>query len=523
MFHKESNQIRKAIGVVRRSDVKQKKNASLETQREEIYVKAKREGYTIVKILVDDAVSAYHKTVTERPAMNLAFQMALSESEEIEGMFFYEESRISRQFYDFVEDIHKPIKKHKPRFQFFSTKQDEEWDPTKPDTIFNLASAAKESILKSNRIKDAQNNSIEKKSRPGSELPYGYKPILNHIDQKRIATTQVVDEKEAPIVRLIFYLASWGHSQQKIANYLNDAGIPSPRNLNWSSATIDYILDNDQYLGHLPWNIRTHLNKGRKKKRGEFDLISNHHTEIINVQLWNLAHQTIELHKDNGKNNDTPFLLRGILVCHKCTEKLIAKDQTSKRSKSKSLKYRCPLCKGKIDVKEIHPVVMEELATKWNAIVFNAKYHIQSQLKKRKKMILKYQDSLLEQLRQVEYKENLLNNHITVKNQYGVWDFALAVSKTNLKRNIYDVNQFIEYVDVLLSTSCPDSINLSDVLSMLDIERLAGVEIRTILLSIFKEIRVDFIKGNHLFVEYQMAPFAALDHYFNSILEDSNT
>ncbi|KMY43380.1 hypothetical protein AC622_03180 [Bacillus sp. FJAT-27916] len=523
MPHNKGGQIRKAIGVIRRSDVKQKKNASLETQREEIYAKAKREGYTIVKVLVDDAVSAYHKTVTERPAMNLAFQMALSETEEIEAMFFYEESRISRQFFDFVEDIHKPIKKHKPHFQFFSTKKDEEWDPTKPDAIFNLASAAKESIVKSNRIKDAQKNSIDRNSRPGSELPYGYKPLINPIDNKRTPTTQVIDEKEAPIVRLIFYLASWGHSQQKIAKYLNDAGIPSPRNLNWSSATIDYILDNDQYLGHLPWNIRTHLNKHRKKKRGEYDLIANHHPAIISVQLWNLTHQTIGLHKDNGKNNDTPFLLRGILVCHRCNEKLIAKDQTTKRSKSKSLKYRCPLCRGKLDVKHIHPVVMEELAAKWNAILFNANNHIHKLLNERKKRITQHRDRLLEQLRQVEYKETLLNNHITGKNQYGVWDFALAVSKTNLTRNIYNVNQFIEYVDALLSKSSPGKNSVSDVLSMLDIDRLVGVEKRTILLSIFKEIRVDFESDNHLFVEYQMAPFAALDNYYNLIIKEANT
>ena len=85
------------------------------------------------------------------------------------------------------------------------------------------------------------------------------------------------------------------------------------------------------------------------------------------------------------------------------------------------------------------------------------------------------------------------------------------------------MNQFIEYVDALLSKSSPGKNSITDVLSMLDIDRLVGVEKRTILLSIFKEIRVDFESDNHLFVEYQMAPFAALDNYYNLIIKEANT
>lgn len=55
------------------------------------------------------------------------------------------------------------------------------------------------------------------------------------------------------------------------------------------------------------------LTRVEKKQRGEYDLIYNHHEAIISTMLWNLTHQTIHLHKENGKNNDTPFFLRDVL------------------------------------------------------------------------------------------------------------------------------------------------------------------------------------------------------------------
>lgn len=303
MLPKEMS-IKFGVGIVRRSDVKQKNNASLETQSEEIRARAKMEGYHIVKIFVDDANSAYHKTVTERKAMTDLLEMTLSDESNIEAVFFYEESRVSRKFYDFTLYIHDVIKKQKPHTKFFSTSKQGEWDSYDIGTIIDFATAARESINKSARAKDAQTSSLSRGERPGSHVPYGYKLVFSsdadgYVDPKSKGE-QVIHQEQAQIVLFIFYLTSWGHSQQTIANVLNEVNIPSPQNKTWSSGTVDYILNNDQYLGDLPWNVRSHLNTSRKKQRGEYDLIYNHHQPIISTLLWNLAHQTIHLHKENS-------------------------------------------------------------------------------------------------------------------------------------------------------------------------------------------------------------------------------
>lgn len=156
MLPLQTNFLKNAIGSVRRSDIKQQNNASLETQSEEIRLRAEREGYNIVEIFIDDANSAYHKVVTKRKAMTDLLDAALSEELNIEAIFFYEESRVSRQFYDFTLFIHDVIKREKPHMKFFSTCTFGEWDPYKVESIIKFATAASESVTKSRRAKDGQ-------------------------------------------------------------------------------------------------------------------------------------------------------------------------------------------------------------------------------------------------------------------------------------------------------------------------------------------------------------------------------
>jgi len=363
--------LKDAIGIARVSYKDQLLNASIETQSEEIRLRAEKEGYNIVEVFVDGANSAYHKVVTKRQAMNDLLEATLSADQNIEAIFFYEESRLSRQFYDFTLFIYDVIKREKPQVKFFSTLHRGEWDPYDLLSVVNFATAANHAVTLSRRAKDAQKTVLSKQERPGSPTPYGYKLRYslsadeNEKPSRKEKGEQIIDEGPATIVLFIFYLSSWGHSQRTIADLLNAANIPSPEGKTWSSGTIDYILDNDQYLGHLPWNIRSSRNTSRKRQRGEYDLIFNHHDPIISVSLWNMAHQTIDLHIQNGKNNNTIFFLRGLLFCKQCKEALITKNETPQNAKKSYLVYRCPSCKNKLEMSDIHDVILNEVSSKW--------------------------------------------------------------------------------------------------------------------------------------------------------------
>ena len=63
------------------------------------------------------------------------------------------------------------------------------------------------------------------------------------------------DEFTAPVVKRIFDMAEAGTGMLRIANTLNDEGIPSPAGKLWSKDGIHFILRNEVYTGALVWGV----------------------------------------------------------------------------------------------------------------------------------------------------------------------------------------------------------------------------------------------------------------------------
>lgn len=130
--------------------------------------------------------------------------------------------------------------------------------------------------------------------------PYGYK--INKQKQFEVVPT------EADIVRQIFKFYnedSWGY--KKIANYLTDQGIPTPRmseqmrreaegeetkripKATWAIVTIQGILDNDFYIGTLRQGKYTRAKINGKDVRRDDDahiVIEKHHQAIIDYRTF---------------------------------------------------------------------------------------------------------------------------------------------------------------------------------------------------------------------------------------------
>lgn len=146
-------------------------------------------------------------------------------------------------------------------------------------------------------------NVIKRRQADGEWLcaaPYGY--IINKRKEFEIVPT------EAEIVRQIFKLYNcdgWGY--KKIANYLTDEGVPTPRMSErmrkeadgqeynrqvkpaWAIVTVQGILDNDFYIGTLRQGkyTRAKINgKDVKRDDGEHIVIENHHQAIIDYRTF---------------------------------------------------------------------------------------------------------------------------------------------------------------------------------------------------------------------------------------------
>ena len=174
--------------------------------------------------------------------------------------------------------------------------------------------------------------------------PYGY--LVTEDKQFEIIPT------EAETVRRIFDLysnAGWGY--KKIANYLTDQGVPTPRMSErmrkeaagkktkreaknaWAIATVQGILDNDFYIGTLRQGKYTRAKiNGKEIKRNDDEhiVIENHHQAIIDYRTFAITRALREKRSRNNyrgvKVNDNVY--SGFLQCGDCGSPLFAMSRS---------------------------------------------------------------------------------------------------------------------------------------------------------------------------------------------------
>ncbi|UOQ44070.1 recombinase family protein [Halobacillus salinarum] len=339
------------VGYLRVSDKKQETNHSEEIQKKMISEKANQEGITIKHWRYDKAVSAYRTNAARRENLNLL----LSDAKDVDAIIFYDESRLSRNIFDFYQEIYQPLKERYPNVKFYSTQSSGEWDPHDPLTQAKFVFAAEESNVKSMRAKDAQFSMLSNKIRPSARSPVGY-----DLDEGVLKPNI-----DAPIVSKIFDYASWGHSNKKIADFLTDNNVKTKHISKWRSSTIDYILKNNSYAGHLSWNVKQFNTSSQENNVRDDDLFKVHEA-IISPVMFAVVTQVKRYKKKYGKL-DTPFLLRNLITCYHCNSLLQSKDNSPKGKSKEYLVYRCPNCKVNYQANKIHDDVLADLTKKWTS------------------------------------------------------------------------------------------------------------------------------------------------------------
>ncbi|WP_277614814.1 stage V sporulation T C-terminal domain-containing protein [Flintibacter muris] len=195
---------------------------------------------------------------------------------------------------------------------------------------------------------------IKRRQQDGKWLcaaPYGY--IINPRQEFEIVPT------EAEIVRRIFqlYIDGWGY--KKIANYLTDQGVPTPRMTErerkeaagkeykrgvrpeWAIVTVQGIIDNDFYIGTLRQGKYTRKKiNGRDVRRDELEhiVIEHHHQTIIDYRTFATAKALREsrstAHYRGQKKYDNTY--SGFLECGDCGSPMFAMSRRDIKDA-----YRC--------------------------------------------------------------------------------------------------------------------------------------------------------------------------------------
>ncbi len=199
-------------------------------------------------------------------------------------------------------------------------------------------------------------NVIRRRQQDGKwicSVPYGY-VITN---SKTMAFE--VERTEAVVVQKVFELYNQGWGYKRIANYLTDQHIPTPRmnerarkeargeechlkaKPQWSIATIQGILTNDFYIGTLRQGKYTRKKiNGKDIKRDESDhiIFLKNHEPIIDYRVYATAQNAMQERTRNNYRGTRIYTnaYSGLMVCGDCGSPMFPMSRSDLKEA-----YRC--------------------------------------------------------------------------------------------------------------------------------------------------------------------------------------
>lgn len=199
-------------------------------------------------------------------------------------------------------------------------------------------------------------NVIKRRQQDGKwicSVPYGY-VITN---SKTMAFE--IEPTEAVVVRKVYELYNQGWGYKRIANYLTDQHIPTPRmnerarkeargeechlkaKPQWSIATIQGILTNDFYIGTLRQGKYTRKKiNGKDIKRDESDhiIFLKNHEPIIDYRVYATAQNAIQERTRNNYRGTRIYTnaYSGLMVCGDCGSPMFPMSRSDLKEA-----YRC--------------------------------------------------------------------------------------------------------------------------------------------------------------------------------------
>jgi len=170
---------------------------------------------------------------------------------------------------------------------------------------------------------------------------YGYR----HEEGRR-----VICEVEADVVRRIYHWYVLDRlSLREIARRLNGEGVPAPaisrrqyrdgHTPHWGKSTVRRILTDPAYMGET-WALRWEARPGRNPRLrdpGEWLRLPDGVTPaIVERSLWLAAQERLrQNHGERARNEQRPYLLRGLIRCAVCGRRMYADVDRGRRI------YRC--------------------------------------------------------------------------------------------------------------------------------------------------------------------------------------
>ncbi len=266
-------------------------------------------------IFADDGISG--RTAEKRPEFMRMIATAKAKPKPFDVILVWKFSRFARNREDSI--VYKSMLRKECGIEVISVSEPVGEDKT--SILIEALLEAMDEYYSINLAEEVKRGMLEKVSRGGivGAPPFGYR-IKDGI--------YVPDEKEAPIVKMIFekYLAGTG--TRAIASELNDLGIKTKAGNNFANRNIDYILTNPTYIGKLRWNTSGKATTSHSYRTTDDTIIvDGKHEPIIDKEIfertqkqWNANKAKYPKHYQQRK---IEYYFRGLVRCSDCGATLV--------------------------------------------------------------------------------------------------------------------------------------------------------------------------------------------------------
>jgi site-specific DNA recombinase len=309
------------IGVYCRvsTDEQNKNGVSLFDQEERGKEFCIKRGYEF-EVFSDGGLSGELK-VEERPALNILMDKILAKPKEIDGVYVVDFDRLTRD-----TETGFLLKKtfQEENIKLYDSNGEVNLEDESQSLLLGIKILLSSFELKKLKVRikrSLERNVIEGKVGGGKLINYGYRKGENKLLE--------IDESEALVVKYIYSLCIQGLGTKKIAEKLNEEGIPTKRmiiggfpmkmkrkgvelkDFHWKDAVIYRILTNPIY-------------KGNRLYKGNLypcpSIISEEEFELVKLTLVN---------RKNFKDttNKYFYLLKGLIYCPNCNNRFYGRKR----------------------------------------------------------------------------------------------------------------------------------------------------------------------------------------------------
>lgn len=137
----------------------------------------------------------------------------------------------------------------------------------------------------------------------------------------------MVNPEQAETVRWIFEVVLSGMSPGTVARQLNEKGVRTKRDGNWTGHTVNGMIRNEKYTGDVILQktysddrFKRHINRGERTQY----LVKDHHEAIVSYEDFDAANAIIDvnglekgIHKDEDKCKNR-YAISGRIICGEC-------------------------------------------------------------------------------------------------------------------------------------------------------------------------------------------------------------